>query len=96
MQVIKTGDTNILVPKGGKPYIEPGRIYLESSDEYSARKFQDTESRIKKIEVKLDSLENDVEAIKQVVSKIAIQQQEHEKTQQVQVQAQTEVEESIE
>jgi len=98
MQVIKTGDTNILVPKGGKPYTEPGRIYMESSDEYSARKFQDTENSIKKIDRDIEDLKKDMEVIKTVVSKIAVQQQDQGKAQQAQTQtqAQAEVEENIE
>jgi hypothetical protein len=64
MKVIKAGDANILVPKGGTTYRDDeGRIYMESSDEYAARGFTDTDDRFKTAEVEIAELKDRVKTL---------------------------------
>jgi hypothetical protein len=63
-EAIKEGDVTVVVPKGSKSRREPGRIYLESSEEYSARMFEINDARVRKIEERQDRMEREIKELK--------------------------------
>ena len=58
MEVIKEGDVNVVVPKGGRLRKQDNVMLIETADEYASRKFADTDDRFKKIEKELERLKS--------------------------------------
>ena len=80
MKVIKAGDANVLVPKGGMPYRDnQGRIYEESPDAYAARGFIETDKRIKGTETDLTELEERVRTLEDKLEEMSGKLEELEK-----------------
>jgi hypothetical protein len=69
MELIREGDINIVVPKGGKLRREGGLIFIESSDEYAAREVSTIDKRFNKIESDLAEQKRQIEYLMQAVNK---------------------------
>lgn len=74
-EVVKESSMEILVPKGGKPRIEPGRIYLESTDEYAARRFDEMEERFVRIEAEQNKMKDGIEKIEKALTRMRREEQ---------------------
>lgn len=70
MEVIKEGDVNLVVYKGGRMGKQNDVIIPESPADYSSRKFLDTEEHFKKIEKELEETEKELEDLKSAVKKL--------------------------
>lgn len=70
MEVIKEGDVNLVVYKGGRMGKQGDVIIPESTTEYTSRKFLDTEEHFKKIEEELEKTEKELEDLKNAVKKL--------------------------
>lgn len=64
MEVIKEGDVNVVVPKGGRLRRQDSVMLIETADEYAARKFEDTDDRFKKIAKELETQKKELETQK--------------------------------
>lgn len=60
MELKKSGDVNVLIPKGATLQKVSDLFVIESASEYSARKFEEMESRMNKIETDIESLKSEV------------------------------------
>ena len=69
MEVIKRGDVNIVVPKGGQLRKQDSVMLIETADEYASRKFMDADERFKKIEKELQVQKKEIEDLKSAVKK---------------------------
>lgn len=70
METIKEGDVNLVVYKGGRPHKQGDVLMTETPDEYTSRKFSDTEEHFKKIERELESQKKEIEDLKSAVKKL--------------------------
>lgn len=71
MELIKVGQTNIVIPKDMKIRRGGGGlVVLESADEYVARKIFDMETRLKTIEAETKELKKEFEELKEGLKKI--------------------------
>lgn len=70
MEVIKEGDVNVVVPKGGRLRKQDSVMLIETADEYASRKFADTDNKFEKIEKKLGDQEKELEYLKIAVKKL--------------------------
>jgi len=50
MQLRKIGGINAVVPEGTEIYERKGLLFIESPEEYAARRFKETEERFQKLE----------------------------------------------
>ena len=64
MEVIKEGDVNVVVPKGGRLRKQDSVMLIETADEYASRKFADTDDGFKKIEKELETQKKELETQK--------------------------------
>jgi ABC-type methionine transport system ATPase subunit len=69
MEVIKKGDVNVVVPKGGQLRKQGSVMLIETADEYAARKFMDTDDHFEKIEGELENTEKEIKGLKSAVKK---------------------------
>lgn len=63
MEIIKSGDVNLLVPKGAVLSRVNDLIVLEGAEEYSARKFMIVEERLARIEEELKELKGMIRSL---------------------------------
>ena len=68
MEIVKSGDVSVLVPKGTKVRYEGSLLVTESIGEYTGRKFSEVEERLKNEEAKADELNNKVEDLQKQVT----------------------------
>jgi hypothetical protein len=71
MEIIRQGDVNVLVPKGGALYKKGNSVFMESADAYAARGFAETDSRFRKIENDLKEQKNEIKNLKKTLSHVA-------------------------
>jgi len=64
MEFVKIGNTTVFVPEDMKIYEGEGRIILEETDPYMARKFKETQEHLEKIDAALEELKKEIEALK--------------------------------
>lgn len=72
MEVQKVGSVDVIVPKGGrvnKMNEDGSLLIIETPDEYAARKFEDTEARLKRIEGELRAQKEEIERLKKKTEK---------------------------
>ena len=67
MEVIKEGDVNVVVPKGGQLRKQDSVMLIETADEYASRKSVDTDDRFKKVEKELEIQKNEIEDLKNAI-----------------------------
>jgi len=70
MESIKEGDVNVVVFKGGKMRKHVDVLMPETTDEYAARKFTDSDYRFEKIEKELAAQKNELSELKSAVKKL--------------------------
>jgi len=70
MEVIKEGDVNVVVPKGGQLRKQDSVMLIETADEYASRKFADTDDRFEKIEKELETQKKELGDLKGAVKKL--------------------------
>ena len=70
METIKEGNVNLVVYKGSRLRKEGDVTIPETPDEYTSRKFSDTEEHFKRIEKELEAQEKDIGALKSAVKKL--------------------------
>ena len=67
MTTIQIGDTYVVVPKDGRVRHEGGIYFIETADEYAARKVEALnalQKRVESLEQKQQSLEKEIEKMK--------------------------------
>jgi len=69
MEVIKKGDVNVVVPKGGRLRKQNKVTLIETADEYASRKFEDADKRFQRIEKELEAQKKEIEDLKRAVNK---------------------------
>jgi len=69
METIKEGDVNVVVPKGGRLRKQGSVMLIETADEYSARKFEDSDNRFKKMEKNIEAQKKYLRDLKDEVKK---------------------------
>jgi hypothetical protein len=65
MELIKEGDVNVVVPKGGKLRKDGGFVLIESAEEYSAREFEKVKEWIAKMGKELESQKKELELLRE-------------------------------
>lgn len=70
MEIIKEGDVNVVVPKGGQLRQQGSVMLIETADEYSARKFEDTDARFKALEKELAAQKKEVAGLRRMVARL--------------------------
>ncbi len=68
MELKKVGNTNILIPKGGKIFKAADTLIVESTGEYAARKFLEMEERFDRIEKEQEIIRREIEELKKAIS----------------------------
>ncbi|MDP3790743.1 MAG: hypothetical protein Q8R38_01715 [Candidatus Omnitrophota bacterium] len=71
MEVIKEGDVNVLVPKGGQLKQESSFLVKEVPDEYASRKFIAMEGYFNEIRMELEAQGKELKELREIVDRIA-------------------------
>lgn len=70
MEMIKEGDVNVVVPKGGRLRKQDSVMLIETADEYASRKFEDADGRFEKIEKELEACKKEIGDLKSAIKKL--------------------------
>ncbi|MFH0732618.1 MAG: hypothetical protein V2A72_06845 [Candidatus Omnitrophota bacterium] len=70
MKIEKVGDLKVLVPQDSKLKKQGDVMMQETTDEYVARKFEDTEKRFETIEKGQKTLEAEIKSLKKQIEEI--------------------------
>lgn len=71
MEIRKVGNLNVVVPEGGRIYEdEHRRLFIESAEEYAARRFKETEERFERIEKEQQELKNKLERLEKIIEEM--------------------------
>jgi hypothetical protein len=73
MDVVKEGDVNVMVPKGGQLRKESSFLVKEDADEYASRKFINLEARFSQLEKEVASQKKKIETLQETVDKLSQQ-----------------------
>jgi len=73
MDVVKEGDVNVMVPKGGQLRKESSFLIKEDADEYASRKFISLEARFSQLEKEVASQKKKIETLQEAVDKLSPQ-----------------------
>lgn len=70
MEVIKEGDVNVMVPKGGQLNKESSFLVKEVPDEYASRKFIEMEAYFNDIKKELEEQRKELKDLKDILDKL--------------------------
>ncbi len=70
MELKKVGDANILIPIGGKIFKAADIQIIESSGEYTSRKFIEIDARFDALDVALEEMRKEIKALKESIDDI--------------------------
>ncbi|MCQ9206375.1 MAG: hypothetical protein NG740_00615 [Omnitrophica bacterium] len=68
MELRKIGGINLLIPEGAKVYEQGGQYFIESTEEFAARRLKEMESRLEAMENKVTGLSGEIENLKSEIA----------------------------
>lgn len=71
MDVVKEGDVNVMVPKGGQLRKESSFLVKEDADEYASRKFSSVEARFSQLEKEVAAQRKAIKALQEKLDTIS-------------------------
>lgn len=68
MELRKIGGINLLIPEGAKVYGQNGQYFVETPEEFTARRIKELEGRLETMENKVTGLNEEMEALKSEIA----------------------------
>ena len=68
MEMRKVGGINMVVPEGVQFYRQGAQVKMEEAPEYSARRFKETDERLKNIEDKQDKADKEIKELRELIT----------------------------
>lgn len=70
IDIIKEGDVNVLVPKGGRLRKESSFLVKEDADAYASRKYIETQFYLKKLEKELQAQKMELKKMAEIIEEM--------------------------
>ena len=70
MEIVKEGDVNVMVPKGGQVRKESSFLIKEDADEYASRRFSEMEIYLREIKNEIEAQKKELNNLKEAVENI--------------------------
>jgi hypothetical protein len=70
MEVVKVGNFNLLIPKGAEVHRKGNLLVVESTSEYTARRFLDMEQQLMQAKTEREELKGKIEQLKSIIDQM--------------------------
>jgi hypothetical protein len=70
MELVRVGNTRLMVPEGARVYKQDGVIVVENAGEYATRKIKISEERVEGINEDIEDLQDKMDELKSALDRI--------------------------